>query len=317
MIMGPNRDFSGFNLKIFGGIKRDEKISKDFNPQSEFIINLDHFSRKGKFFLLNYYIYKNNTKIKKKPIILNEKILKSKDKKIIRSFFFSMFLFKNLDFSKNFPIKEFFLRQVNNNSETFYKFTYNLIKKFSKTLQKHSINEKNLFDLFYKFDVPLLRDNSSILFPSKKIEDLIKIICCINFSKNLTLNFFSNIFICTIVNKKLIQKLFLNLQFFALFNSYFTRKNSGETFQKSSLDILKVTEKSLKENFSNSNNKPSSFFHLNLVDRFLWNVKKKICIYKKISQNLREYPLKTKKELLCDFSENIFRNTKKALRKLV
>ena len=133
----------------------------------------------------------------------------------------------------------------------------------------------------------------------------------------MTLNYISNIFICTIVNKKSIQKLFFNLKFFALFNSYFTRKNSGETFQKSSLDILKVTEKSLKENFSYSNIKPSGFFHLNLVNRFLVNVKKKICIYKKISQNLREYPFKTKKELLCDFSETLFRNTKKALRKLV
>ena len=43
MVMGPNRDFSAFNSKIFGGINRDDKISKDFNPQSKFIINLDHF----------------------------------------------------------------------------------------------------------------------------------------------------------------------------------------------------------------------------------------------------------------------------------
>jgi len=334
MIIGPNRDLSKIRTILFHNLSKNRVLKKNLDLGCTRLIYLFHFSRFNRVSFFNYHIFeKKSDKLSFKGHLVKTAnlILKSMDKKLIRSFL----LFENSINKKRSNLYTFISRyllfdQISHNIEIFherintlfsnrYQLPIHCPKKKTQKFKKNFL----LSDSIILFEEGKTRDQCEMIFSPRNFKELVQ---NSQFKSSLDIMPIAIISLIIPVTSKIKFNiiLFNQLCFFNFTNSYLLQIKFQKKFQKTYLDFLNVFEILIRKNLWKTKKKFSNFFKQNygiifqieLLKKLIQIIEKKSNSFTKIQPRASKNNLTIKFNLVCDFSERPLSDIRRSIRKL-
>ena len=336
LIIGPNRDIFKFQ-KRFHNELRDKIIKKNFKIWHSKLIDLNHFSRISKTFILKQLLFDQKKKrqyitSKIKFKLFNLSILKTKDPKLIKLFIIFHYEQKNRFFFDDSIYKHLLSKKICQDFESFYESLAYYTKTFKNCFRNLSKKKKSSAKIrklnFDHFDDCFLGNktiNLREVFLTKEMRDLLKTFQITRNFKDIQVIFLLDYIITISTKNNFDGDLFKFLCFVIMFHSFFIISKDKWGFQDSLINVLNIFEKSIKKNFLILRKDTSlvikdcrmKFFNLHLLNKIKCVFKKERGAFKHKRKQEVIRNIFSQEILIHDFSEHFLLNSKNSLKKAI